>query len=41
MPGLLTARLLGQRDRAVDSELAITFDTTRLFRFDQVSHRPR
>ncbi|MCZ0962335.1 ABC transporter ATP-binding protein [Paracoccus benzoatiresistens] len=39
--GLLTARLFGEHNRAVGSELGITFDPARLFHFDQAGRRLR
>jgi multiple sugar transport system ATP-binding protein len=39
--GLLTARLFGEHDRAVGSELGITFDPARLFHFDKAGQRLR
>ncbi|MDQ1901639.1 ABC transporter ATP-binding protein [Paracoccus sp. WLY502] len=39
--GLLTARLFGEHDRTVGSELGITFDPARLFHFDKAGHRLR
>ena len=39
--GLLTARLFGEHDRAVGSDLGITFDPARLFHFDKAGQRLR
>ena len=39
--GLLTARLFGEHQRAVGSELGITFDQDRLFHFDKAGQRLR
>ncbi|WP_103174794.1 ABC transporter ATP-binding protein [Paracoccus sp. SY] len=39
--GLLTARLFGEHDRAVGSDLGIGFDPARLFHFDKAGQRLR